>query len=66
MRGATGLGPRPELPPSGAVGPVRVIGLGIAESSGNGLGRTAVALRQIRGVVELPDDGETGGHGGLG
>ena len=33
------------------------------EPCGDGLGRTAVALRQIQGVVELLDDGEIGGHG---
>ena len=46
--------------------PAGVLGLGVPESGGNGLGRAAVALRQIRGVAELPDDGETGGHGRLG
>ena len=62
---ATGLGPRPKQSLGGAVGPAGVPGLGVPESGGNGLGRTAVALRQIQGVVELPDDGEIGGHGRL-
>ena len=60
---ATGLGPRPELPLGGAVGPAGVPGLSVPESGGNGLGRTAVALRQVQGVVELLDDGEIGGSG---
>ena len=60
---ATGLGPRPELPPGGAVGPAGVSGLGVPESCGDGLGRLAVALGQIQGVAELLDDGEIGGHG---
>ena len=62
---ATGLGPRPELLPGGGGGPAGGPGLGVPESGGNGLGRTAVALQQIRGVLELPDDGEIGGHGRL-
>ena len=59
---ATGLGPRSELLPGGAVGPAGVLGLGVPEPGGDGLGRTAVALRQIQGVVELVDDGEIGGY----
>ena len=63
---AAGVSPRLEAPPGGGVGPAGVLGLGVPESGGNGLGRTAVALRQIQGVVELLDDGQIGGHGGLG
>ena len=63
---ATGLGPRSELPPGGGIGPTGVLGLGVPESGGTGLGHTAVALRQIKGALELLDDGEIGGHGRLG
>ena len=56
---ATGLGPRSELPPCGAVGPAGVLSLGVPESGGNGLGRTAVSIYNIidpgiYGVIDPP------------
>ena len=65
-RVATGFGPGLELAPGGGGGPASVIGLGVPECRGDGLGRLPVALRQIRGVVELLDGGQIGGHVALG
>ena len=65
-RVATGLGPRLKPPPGGGVGPAGVVGLGVPEAGGDGLGRLAIALSQFQGDGDLLDDGQIGGHGRLG
>lgn len=58
-----GLGPGGEGGPGSAVGPVGVLGFGVPDPGGNGLGGLMVGLRKFRGIVELLDGRWIGGHG---
>ena len=61
-----GLGQGGEGGPGSAVGPVGVLGFGIPDPGGDGLGSVMVGLRKFRGIVELLDGGRIGGHKGPG
>ena len=58
---AASIGPSLEPQPGGGIGPAGVVGLGVPEAGGDGLGRLAVALRQLQGVVDLPDGDQIAG-----
>ena len=53
-------------PPSQGVGLPNVVGLGVPEAGGDGLGCLMVLVRELGGAGGLRDGSQFGGHGDLG